>query len=258
MQTKIMFFDIDGTLVDMQSGQISPRTMEALKRLKASGIRICIATGRPAISLPKFAGVEFDAYLTFNGSYCYDQEGTIFSNPIRGEDVQKIIRNAAALGKPVSVATKDRLASNGADEDLVQYYGFAHQTLTVAEDFDEVSRGEVYQLMLSCRKGEYAAILRDVTGAKIAAWWDRAVDVIPATGGKGTAVRKILEYYGLHKAESMAFGDGNNDIEMLEAVGTGVAMENASDDLKAVADDVCGHVARDGIYHYCLRHGLIG
>ena len=112
--------------------------------------------------------------------------------------------------------------------------------------------------MLSCRAEEYAAILRDVTGAKIAAWWDRAVDVIPATGGKGTAVRKILEYYGLRKAEAMAFGDGNNDIEMLEAVGTGVAMENASDDLKAVADDVCGHVARDGIYHYCLRHGLIG
>ena len=141
MQTKIMFFDIDGTLVDMQSGQISPRTMEALTRLKTNGIRICIATGRPAISLPKFAGVEFDAYLTFNGSYCYDQEGTIFSNPICGEDVQKIIRNAAGLGKPVSVATRDRLASNGADEDLVQYYGFAHQILTVTEDFDEVARG---------------------------------------------------------------------------------------------------------------------
>ena len=56
---------------------------------------------------------------------------------------------------------------------------------------------------------------------------------------------------------ALAFGDGNNDIEMLEAVGTGVAMANASDRLKSVATDICGHVANDGIYHYCLEKGLI-
>lgn len=55
----------------------------------------------------------------------------------------------------------------------------------------------------------------------------------------------------------MAFGDGNNDIEMLRSVGTGVAMANASDDLKAVADEICKDVAEDGIYHYCLEKGLI-
>ena len=52
-------------------------------------------------------------------------------------------------------------------------------------------------------------------------------------------------------------GDGNNDIEILQAVGTGIAMANASEQLKAVADQVCGHVAQDGIYHYCLEQGLI-
>ena len=55
----------------------------------------------------------------------------------------------------------------------------------------------------------------------------------------------------------MAFGDGNNDIEMLEAVGTGVAMANASPRLKEIAADICGHVADDGIYHYCMEHQLI-
>ena len=57
--------------------------------------------------------------------------------------------------------------------------------------------------------------------------------------------------------EALAFGDGNNDIEMLQAVGTGVAMENGSDELKAVADDICGHVAEDGVYQYCVKYGLI-
>ncbi|HIR87077.1 MAG TPA: HAD hydrolase family protein, partial [Candidatus Limivicinus faecipullorum] len=57
--------------------------------------------------------------------------------------------------------------------------------------------------------------------------------------------------------KAIAFGDGNNDIEMLQTVGTGIAMANASEQLKAVADKVCGHVAQDGIYHYCLEQGLI-
>ena len=55
----------------------------------------------------------------------------------------------------------------------------------------------------------------------------------------------------------MAFGDGNNDIEMLKSVGHGVAMANASEEVKAIADDVCGDVAEDGIYYYCLEHGMI-
>ena len=59
---------------------------------------------------------------------------------------------------------------------------------------------------------------------------------------------KILDYYQLTKEEAMAFGDGNNDIEMLEAVGRGVAMKNASLELKSIADDICDDVANDGIY----------
>ncbi|MBP3479550.1 MAG: Cof-type HAD-IIB family hydrolase [Oscillospiraceae bacterium] len=254
---KIIFFDIDGTLVDMQTKRISAKTTEVLRRLKENGIKICIATGRSPISLPKFDGVDFDAYLTFNGSYCYDQSGAILSNPIRTEDVQTIIRNAAAIGRPVAVATKDRLAANGTDDDLAEYYSFAHQVLTVAEDFEAVCQEEIYQIMLGCRESDYPAILKGVSDARIAAWWDRAVDIIPANGGKGMGIKKILDYYHLDRTEAMAFGDGNNDIEMLEAVGTGIAMENASNRLKTVASDVCGHVAEDGIYHYCIKQGLI-
>lgn len=254
---KIIFFDIDGTLIDMQTKQISAKTIEALQRLKAKGIKLCIATGRSPISLPKFDGVNFDAYLTFNGSYCYDQTGTIFSNPICADDVQRIIQNAAAIDRPVSVATKNQLAANGTDEDLAEYYSFAHLKLTVAENFESVSREEIYQIMLGCQEADYPAILDGVSGAKITAWWDRAVDIIPASGGKGIGIRKILKYYHLERGEAMAFGDGNNDIEMLEAVGNGVAMKNASSQLKAIANDICGHVAQDGIFHYLTYQGII-
>jgi hydroxymethylpyrimidine pyrophosphatase-like HAD family hydrolase len=94
-------------------------------------------------------------------------------------------------------------------------------------------------------------------GAKITYWWDKAVDIIPAATGKGIAVEKILSFYGFSKDEAIAFGDGENDIEMLEAVGTGIAMDNAMDSVKAIADHVCGSAAEDGVYHYCRDNKLI-
>lgn len=256
MRPKIIFFDIDGTLVPLKE-HIRPRTVEALQKLRQNGIRLCIATGRAPMEVPHFEGVTFDAFLTYNGSYCYTPEQDIFKNLIPNTEIATLIRNAAALGRPIALATKDRLAANGSEKDLVDYFAIAGVPLKVAEDFEEVANGEVFQALMGGRKEEYPAILKDVTHAKIAAWWDRAMDIIPANGGKGVAVEKMLAFYGIDKADSMAFGDGNNDIEMFQAVGTGVAMANASQQLKAVAADHCRDVKEDGIYWYCVEHGLI-
>lgn len=255
-EPKIVFFDIDGTLIDMQKKEISPKTLEMLRRFQEKGTKICLATGRSPVSLPSFGGIVFDAYLTFNGALCYTETETISGDPIPAADVSRIIQNAKDLGRPVSVSTKDRLAANGTDKDLADYYAIAHLPLIPAADFDAVAGQDVYQIELGCRERDYPAILRGVSGAKIAAWWDRAVDVIPADGGKGVGIRSVLAYFRLDRSEAMAFGDGNNDIEMLQSVGIGVAMENASLQLKEIADAVCGHAAQDGIY-YCVEHGLI-
>jgi len=127
----------------------------------------------------------------------------------------------------------------------------------VAPDFDAACREDVYQILLGCREEEHPAIIRGAQGVKIAVSWNRAVDVIPASSGKGTAIAKVLEHFGLDAARAMAFGDSQNDLEMLKTVGVGVAMGNATALLKTVADDVCGAVSEDGIYHYCLSRGLI-
>lgn len=254
---KIIFFDIDGTLIAMDKETISEKTLEALQRLQKNGIKLCLATGRGPMLIPQFDGVEFDAFLTYNGSYCYDKEGTLYSNAIPTSDVEKIIENATKMGKPLSLATKDRMAANGADQDLIDYYAFGNATVEIAKDFEEVKKQEVYQVLMGLRKEEYETALEGVTSAKITAWWDRAVDIIPTNGGKGLGIENILKIYGISKSQAMAFGDGNNDIEMLKTVGTGIAMENASDELKAVSDEICGDVSEDGIYHYCVEQGLI-
>ena len=140
---------------------------------------------------------------------------------------------------------------------LEDYIGIAGLEVEVADDFDDLLQEEIYQVMLGCYKQEYPLIMKNVLHAKISAWWERAVDIIPANGGKGAAIQGVLGYYHLNPEQAIAFGDGNNDIEMLKAVGTGIAMANSSEHLKEVADEVCGHAAQDGIYYYCLEHGLI-
>lgn len=254
---QIIFFDIDGTLVDPATGRIPPKTIYTLQRLRERGVRLCISTGRAPVGMPDFGGLTFDAYCTFNGSLCYAGDRVLHSNPISGQDMVQVLANAAALGRPVSVATRSRLAANGIDRDLADYYRLADLELTVAEDFDAACREDVYQIMLGCRPADHEAILRGAQGVKIAISWDRAVDVIPSSSGKGTAIARVLAGFGLDASQALAFGDGLNDLDMLQAVGTGVAMGNAAPQLKAVADEVCGPVDQDGIYHYCLSHGLI-
>ena len=65
--------------------------LESLKMLKENNIKICIATRRTPLAVPHFEGIEFDAYLTFNDSYCFNKNHTIFSNPIHATDVHTFI-----------------------------------------------------------------------------------------------------------------------------------------------------------------------
>ena len=277
---KIAFFDVDGTLVDMKKKVITPAMIETLKHLKENGIILCMATGRGPYLVPSFPGIDFDVFLSYNASYCYTKDEVIFSNPIPKEDVKAIVENASEIHRPVFLAGVEGGGANGCDKDLADYFAIAKSKVNVLDnfDFEKLMDKKVYQMMVGCYKEEYADILRDVDGARITAWWTRAADITPANGNKGVGVRKILDYYHLDKEnaitkasglevlseqlgismeEIMAFGDGENDIEMLEAVGTGVAMGNATDDVKTVADAICGHVAEDGIYHYCKEQGLI-
>ena len=89
---KIIFFDIDGTLVDPATGRIPEKTYEALHRLRENRILLCIATGRSPYVIPDFGEFCFDAYCTFNGSLCYTEREIIYSNPLSYDDVEKVLK----------------------------------------------------------------------------------------------------------------------------------------------------------------------
>ena len=109
---KIAFFDIDGTLIDMERKEISEKMLETLKDLQKNDVKICIATGRAPMAIQKFEGVEFDAFLAYNGSYCYDKDGMILDHFIPAEDVQRLIQNATKMHRPLALSTKDKIEAN--------------------------------------------------------------------------------------------------------------------------------------------------
>ena len=207
----------------MEKKRITERTLDALRRLQQNGILLAVATGRSPLIVPKFDGVEFDVFLTYNGSYCYDRRGDIFASPIPPQDVQTLIQNAAALGRPVSVAGRTQLLSNGTDDDLTAYYAIGGRAPVISDKFDEVSRGEVFQLLMGCRRQDWPAILKHHR-RKDRRLVGQGGGHHPQLRRKGAGIRKVLAYYGLTPEDAMAFGDGNNDIEMFQAVGHSVAM----------------------------------
>lgn len=258
MDIKIAFFDLDGTLLNPKTQAISPNHAAALAALRQRGIKTCLVTGRSAGSLPEFENVVFDALALSNGALCYTKEKTIYSDPVAPQDVQRIIRNADALGLSVSVAGKDGMSANRFTEDMSGYYALAGLELTVDPDFDRASREPVYKVMVGCREAHHEALLRGTSTVKLAISWDRAVDIVPKTAGKGAGIQGILAHFGLEACQAIAFGDSYNDLEMFRSVGHSVAMGNAVEELKALASEVCLSVSQDGIYQYFLAKGLIG
>lgn len=255
--TKIIFFDIDGTLLKLGHKELSPQLKETLIKLQQNGIKICLATGRSLVTIPVFDNIEFDAIIAFNGSYCYTKDQVIYKNPISKEAVHRIIDNATSISRPVALATIETIGANGIDDDLEAYFNIAHESVPLHADFDSFKNHEIYQIMSGARNHEYEYLLEGVDGAEITAWWHRAVDIIPANGSKAVGIQKTLEFFGINREDSIAFGDGNNDIPMLQAVGKGIAMGNASEELKEIADEVCDSVENDGIYKYCIDNHLI-
>lgn len=253
---KIAFFDIDGTILRFGHKELTPNTLKALNSLKEKGIILCIATGRTPLYLPKFKDL-FDCYITFNGSYCFNKKEDIFSNPINQNEINTIINNINKINKSFCLASKDQIICNGKDKEMVDFFLDNNVPLIISDEYDKVTKDDIYQIMASVKENEYDDVLKNTKHVKISSWQGKSVDIIPNNGGKGVAVDKILEYYHLTKDEAIAFGDGENDIEMLKAVGLGVAMGNASDELKNIASDICDSADNDGVYHYCLNKGLI-
>ena len=121
----------------------------------------------------------------------------------------------------------------------------------------EYQGAPIYQFIGYMNLEETEKIASKIPNCKITRWYDEGIDIISKDGGKANGIQKILEFYGMTREEIIAFGDSDNDMDMLEFAGIGVAMGNAEESVKAVADYITTDIDEDGIWNACRHWELI-
>ena len=138
-----------------------------------------------------------------------------------------------------------------------EIYEFLHTELYPVCPLEELLGGRVYQFVPFVTPGEEGMFLEVMPGCTHTRWHPKGIDLLPRDGGKGVGVRLTMERYGFAPEEVMAFGDGDNDMPMLEAAGLSVAMGNGDQAVKDMADYVTGTVEEDGVSQALRHFGLL-
>lgn len=274
---KAILLDVDGTLLN-SAKVLTDRTKKALIEAQKQGWLLILASGRPVNGLMRFAlELKMDAFggalVAFNGSKVVDMRSgeVLFEQPMsvsEGKAVLEHLKNfdvIVLIDHDEYMITNDvyrTIERNGRDFAVIEYE----------------SRSNNYLL---CEKKDLAAfvdfplnkILTAATPAYLQAHWkemaapfqDRLNSMFTADFyfeftakgiDKAQALRKTMEKLGCRPEDMIAFGDAQNDRSMLEMAGVGVAMGNATDELKRVADVIARSNDEDGIAVYLEEHVL--
>ena len=116
---------------------------------------------------------------------------------------------------------------------------------------------DTFQICPRIPSAEDAEWVKHAPGMKSARWTEEFADMIPLEGGKPVGMQKILDHYGIDQKDTIAFGDGGNDMTMLEFAAIGVAMGNANDEVKSHADYVTDTSENDGILKAFQHFGIL-
>jgi len=249
MTPQAIFFDIDGTLVSFKTHSIPASAKTAIHQLIDKKIKVFISTGRSLCDIDNLEDLEFDGYITANGTYCIDSKGEVIAQHLLSrESLEKL---ALYLGKkpfPCVFNTKKGNFINYADDDRVQVL---RQLVNVpappVKPVSELIEYEVFQLGVFVdleREAEFVNILTDCNFSR---WHPNFTDITAKNCDKATGMDCFLKHFNIRREYTMAFGDGGNDISMLKHAAIGVAMGNGNDEVKAAADYVTGSVDEDGI-----------
>lgn len=251
------FFDIDGTLISHETGGVPESTRLALEKIRKKGVRVFACTGRHILELKALPlnGVTFDGYVTLTGQICLDgQENLIYEVPIEKADTDRMLDIFRKCGTPVVIVEKDRMYINYVNSHVRRVQKAISSPVP---DVGTHSGNPVYQFVIYARKEEALKITEDLKDCVITSWNPEAVDVTSKKAGKAEGIRRMMETYGIRQDEVMAFGDGENDIDMIEFAGIGVAMGNADESVKRCADYVTDDVEKDGIRKALEHFGML-
>lgn len=248
---KALFFDIDGTLVSFTTHQIPQSTIDALRRAHASGVKIIISTGRPMSIINSIGAIKdlVDGYITMNGACTIVNGKVISSLPISPDDVKTVLEVSDRFDVSCIVVGPTQLALYNPQQSAVDIFDklLAVPGLGQGVSVEETLKGDVFQLTPFIDEDEEHEALPLLKDVEVARWYPAFCDITRKGVSKAKGMEAIARYFGFDLKDTMGFGDGGNDIPMIQAAGIGVAMGNANDSLKAVADYVTTSVDEDGV-----------
>jgi Cof subfamily protein (haloacid dehalogenase superfamily) len=245
---KIVFFDIDGTLLD-EDKNLPQSTIKALEQLKKNGVFVAIATGRAPFMFENIRKeLDIDSYVCFNGQLVVFENEVIYENPLNEEELHRLYLHSKENGHPLLFMNESTMKSSVSHhpfiEESMRSLKFPHPEL----DDKFYLNNRIFQSLIFCEDREVHLYVSDFSEFQFVRWHPYSADVLPAGGSKAEGIKKMIERIGFDIKDVYAFGDGLNDVEMLRAVGTGVAMGNAVDEAKAQANFVTRDVSMEGIW----------
>ena len=249
----IVFSDLDGTLRP-KDGDISQRTIEAIKKFQESGGEFVMTTGRNRQKSEEFARAYGGSryIIDANGGEVFDtlKRKIIFSADISRETMEKLLAIAKKFGARlvVNIAADFRFVTAKREDD-------SHYIEKVFKSFDEIY-GK-YKVVGGYFSGfadkDRPALKLEALKIKEVGFPNEGkngnenyLDYVSASCDKGIGVKKLLQHLGASYDDAISMGDGLNDTPMFSATKVSVAMANGSEQVKYVADVVAEHVRREG------------
>ncbi|MBD2871336.1 Cof-type HAD-IIB family hydrolase [Paenibacillus arenilitoris] len=257
MGYKIVFFDIDGTLIN-EHKEIPDDTVKAIAELKERGVEPVIATGRaPYFIKPLAEKLGIESFVCLNGAYVVYKGRPLYKREIEKGSLEALVKRAAEHDHGLVFEGEHAFFADKEDHPFIVESVNSLKVDQPGYNPEFWKTDGIYQVFLHCESQDehlYADLHREL---KLIRWHPQAMDVLPAGGSKAQGIAALLKELGLTPADAVAFGDGLNDKEMLEAVGFGVAMGNSHPELLPFADFVTTHVDEQGIRNGLVEAGLL-
>jgi len=252
--TKIIFFDVDGTLRGFTEKGIRSSVYRAIEKARSCGVRCFVATGRHPLEIEEenlLENLEFDGYIYLNGSYCVNGSGEVlYHRPIASSQLEKLLELKEQHDFSILLMEADCMYIDRCTPLVERMQKLINTRVPpIVPDLRPSLNKTIYQMILFGKLELLNSLMDHLPLCSPTRWFEGAdaLDISPAGGDKCNGIRKVLEYYGIDPADAATVGDGFNDVEMLRMVGTGIAMGNGCEEAKRAAKYVAPDVDADGL-----------
>ncbi|MCD7840191.1 MAG: Cof-type HAD-IIB family hydrolase [Erysipelotrichaceae bacterium] len=262
---KLIALDMDGTLLDNHQN-IKPYTHDILMQMQNQGVGVVLASGRDIVSLQNFGDLlninqyPMSGYICLNGLEIYDYQGKLLfaEKKLNKNDALKVFEVAVKYHLDMVFFFRKSLYIVEIAHTNILTQHFVGMPKYSIESIDEIPQYEFSDLRKIALM-QSPTIIENMLNQLNESDYDYCrvdhdwVEVNPLNIHKGSALRRYTQLKNISLENAIVFGNGENDMEMIETAGLGIAMDNSFDSVKSIADDVCLDNESDGIGVYLKK-----